>query len=117
MKQIRILVLGTAILALGACSFTQTAKTFNGVSTPDGTPQSYQVTTNYALHLLFGARPLLGDASVQKTVDDFTASAKKAGASKFRIADRSCTSYWIILPPFSFILTPVICEVGGDLYR
>ena len=115
--------LGTALagltlcVTLSACSLTQEAKHFNGLTTPSGSPATYQVTTNYALHLLFGWKPLLGNASVDRTIGDFTAAARKQGGSRFRVADRSCTAYWIILPPISFVLTPVICEVGGDVFK
>ena len=68
-----------------------------------------------ALHLLFGVgKPLAGNATLEKTVDDFTAAAKAVGAQKVRIVQSSKTALWFIFPPVSFFITPVISNVAGD---
>jgi hypothetical protein len=101
------------ILALfSGCSTTTVAKNFNGLDTPAG-KAVHVSTSNIALHLLM-TKPLAGDASLEKTVADFTAEAKKEGASKVRIVQSNCTKLWFLLPPITFVITPVLSNVAGD---
>ncbi len=103
-----------AMLALTGCSSTGAAKDFSGLSTPDGSPLAHLSTTNIALHGMFGKTPLSGNATLEKTVADFTAEAKSLGASKVRIVQSSKVALWFIMPPISFFLTPVITNVAGE---
>ena len=106
-----IVLFGTVFLT--GCATTKHAKDFNGLSTPDG--DAYHLNTSkYALHFLFGIFPLIGDASIEQTVVDFTAAAKEDGASKVRIVQSDKTNWWFIFPPFTFLLTPVSSNVAGD---
>lgn len=103
------------MLALSGCSSTGKATNFNGLASPDGSPIAHLSTTNIALHGLFGtAQPLAGDASLEKTVADFTADAKSMGASKVRIVQSSRVALWFVMPPISFFLTPVVTKVAGE---
>ena len=103
------------MLLISGCGSTSQAKNFNGLSTPDGNAVAHMSTTNIALHLLFGSgKPLVGDASLEKTVGDFTAAAKAAGAQKVRIVQSTKTALWFLFPPVSFFITPVISNVAGD---
>jgi len=94
------------ILALfSGCGTTTVAKNFNGLSTPGG--QAVHVSTsNIGLHLLMGD-PLAGDASLEKTVADFTAAAKQEGATKVQIVQSSCNKLWWVFFPITLVLTPV----------
>jgi hypothetical protein len=69
--------------------------------------------TKVALH--FGVvLPLIGDASLDGTVEEFTKAAKKAGADRVRIVQSDETTLWWIFPPFSFLFTPKFTNVAGD---
>jgi len=105
------------ILALfSGCSSTTVAKDFNGLGTPAGNAVHIS-TSNIALHAMLGQNPIAGDASLQKTVSDFTAAAKAEGASKVRIVQSDVTKWWFILFPFSLLITPVTSNVAGDAIR
>jgi hypothetical protein len=66
-----------------------------------------------AIHLLM-KKPLAGDASLEKTVADFTAAAKSEGATKVNIVQSSCNKLWYIFFPISLVVTPVLSNVAGD---
>jgi len=106
------------MILVSGCSSTAKATNFNGLSTPDGQAIAHLSTTNIALHALFGsAKPLAGNATLEKTVEDFTAQAKEEGASKVRIVQSSKTALWFIFPPVSFFVTPVISNVAGEAIK
>lgn len=98
---------------LTGCASTKHAKDFSGLTTPDG--DAYHLNTSkYALHVLFGIFPLIGDASIEQTVADFTTAAKEDGASQVRIVHSDKFNWWFVFPPFTFLLTPVSTNVVGD---
>ena len=94
------------------CSTTTVSKDYNGLSTPGG-KDVYVSTDNIALHLLL-SKPLAGDASLEKTVADFTAAAKQQGATKVQIVQSSCNKLWWLLFPITLVVTPVLSNVAGD---
>jgi len=108
------LIVACAIVLLSACSRTRTATNFNGLSTPDGKPIAHLSTSNLAIHLL-ASQPLVGNATLQATVDDFTRAAAGKNAGNVRIVQSKVTAWWFIFPPFSFVLTPVSSNVAGDV--
>ncbi len=112
----RILALFVAVIFLAGCSSTKMAKDFNGMGSPDGTPIAHLSTSNMAVHLLMG-KPLWGDASLEKTVSDFTQAAKQEKASKVRIVQSTNTSYWYLFFPITLVLTPVITNVAGEAIK
>lgn len=107
------LALAVAFAATG-CSSTKTSSSWNGLGTPDGTPVAHVSTSNMALHFLFGRDPIVGNASLDQTVNDYTAAVKATGASKTRIVQSSSRAWWFVFPPFSFFVTPVTSNVAGD---
>lgn len=112
----RTTVAAVAALALAAaagCSMTSSAKDFSGLSTPDGQAIAHVNTTNYAIHLLI-KDPLVGNASLERTVAEMTAQAKRMGAGKVRVVTSRSSTLWYILPPFSFVIHPVITSVAAD---
>ena len=111
-KAMALLVVLTALTMFSGCSTTTVAKDFNNLGTPDG-KAVHVSTSNIALHLLM-SKPLAGDASLEKTVADFTAASKTEGASKVRIVQSNCTKLWFLLPPITFVITPVLSNVAGD---
>lgn len=102
-----------ALAFLAGCSSTKVASDFSGLSTPDG-GATHISASNIALHLLVGKKPLAGDASLEKTVADFTAAAKAHGASKVRIVQSSSRAWWFIFFPITLVITPVTSNVAGD---
>ncbi|HNX68902.1 MAG TPA: hypothetical protein PLL75_02850 [Candidatus Omnitrophota bacterium] len=111
MKKTMALFLALAVFS--GCSSTTIAKDFNGLSTPSG-KAVHVSTSNMALHLLMGQKALAGDASLEKTVADFTAAAKQEGATKVRIVQSSSTKLWYLFFPISLLITPVLSNVAGD---
>ncbi len=117
LHRLRILAaLVCVVVFLGACSTSSVATNFSGNVTPEGRPKAYVNTTNYALHVLFGYRPLVGDASVEGSVSEFTRETRERGSSKSEITNMTATNLWWIFPPFSFILTPMISDTYGYAY-
>jgi hypothetical protein len=102
------------LAALSGCSSTTAAKDFNGLPTADGQPIGHLSTSNVAVHLLFGKTPIWGNASLEKTVSDFTAAAKSHNASQVNIVQSSQRKWWFIFPPFTFFVTPVTSNVAGE---
>lgn len=101
-------------VAFAGCTSTKVARDFNGLSSPDGQVIGHLSTSNIAVHLLVGKKPLWGDASLEKTVSDFTAAAKSEHAQKVRIVQSSSTAYWFLFFPFTLVLTPVVSNVAGE---
>ena len=110
MRKALALILALAMFA--GCSTTTVCKDFNGLGTPAGNAKHLS-TSNMALHLLMN-KPLKGDATLEKTVADFTAAAKKEGATKVSICQSNRNNLWYILFPFTIFVTPVITNVAGD---
>ena len=111
MRQLAVPV--ALITLLTGCSSTKQAN-YNGVPTADGTAVAHLSTSNIALHLLVGKKPLIGDASLDRTLNDFTAQAKSLGASKVNVVQSSQTAWWFLFFPFTLLFTPVTSNVAGD---
>ena len=101
------------VFFVSGCSMTNKAKNFNSLPGADGQPVEHLSTTNVALHLFFST-PVVGDATLETTVADFTSQARADGASKVRIVESDKSTLWWIFPPLSFIIQPVITSVAGD---
>lgn len=104
------------ILSSG-CTSTSVNQKFNGLTTPDGPPVGHLNTSKYAVHLLFGALPFLGNASIEDTLDAMTRKAKESGADQIRIVQSQKTIYWFVLPPISFVVTPVVSNIAADALK
>jgi hypothetical protein len=98
---------------LTGCSSTKQAK-YNGMSTAEGPALAHLSTSNLAIHLLVGKSPLVGNASLAQTMDDFTAQAKELGATKVRVVQSNERAWWFVFFPFSLLFTPVSSNVAGD---
>lgn len=114
MKSNRFLALLVSALYLVGCSSTTVARNFNGLDTTEGKPVAHISTSNVALHLMMGKSPLVGDASLEKTLGDFTAAAKQQNASKVHIVQSSKRAWWFLLFPFTLLVTPVTSNVAGE---
>lgn len=113
MKFTTFLGLALIVCLATGCSFSTTAKDFNGLKDVNGKKAAHITTSNIAINGLF-LWPLIGDASHENTVSDFTKAAKEEGAKKVRIVQSSSTTWWFIFPPISFFIHPVTSNVAGD---
>ncbi len=104
-----VLVLGVA----AGCSISDTAGDLRGIKGVDGDKLTHINTRNYAINL-FMTKPLVGDASLNATVQSFADEAKKVGATKVRIVQSDETVMWYFPPFLGFIFTPVHSNVAGD---
>ena len=104
-----VLVMGVA----AGCSISNTASDLRGIKGVDGDKLTHINTRNYAVNL-FVTKPLIGDASLNATVQSFADEAKKLGATKVRIVQSSETVMWYFPPILGFIFTPVYSNVAGD---
>ena len=108
----KALALFLVLAVFSGCSTTTVARDFNGLGTPAG-KAVHVSTSNMALHLLM-SKPLAGDASLEKTAEDFTAVVKKEGATKVRIVQSNCNKLWYVFFPITLVVTPVLSNVAGD---
>ncbi len=110
----RTLLLPLLLAILPACVTHSHITKFNGVNGIRGEPIEYQTTTSYALHFafLFG---LLGDASKEGTMDEFTREASARGATRMRVTQTSSSTYWYIAFPLSLFFHPVRQTVEGEV--
>jgi hypothetical protein len=104
-----VCVMGVA----AGCSITDTASDLRGIKGVDGDKLTHINTRNYAINL-FMSKPLIGDASLNATVQSFADEAKKVGATKIRIVQSDETVLWWFPPVLGFIFTPVASNVAGD---
>lgn len=103
-----------ALFWLSGCASHTHASKFNGVAGIRGEPVEYQQTNTWAIHALW-IYPLIGDASIENTVNEFSLEAKKHGATRINIEETSSFTYWFIFPPFSFVVHPVNTTIGGNV--
>lgn len=106
------LLLLSALLCTG-CVFNTRCTDLNGLTDNDGQEIVYQQTSIVAIHAIFGLWPLIEDASLTNSVNEFTAQAADAGDTRMRIAQSSGSNYWWVLPPLSFLFTPVTADIAG----
>jgi hypothetical protein len=103
-------------VSLSGCAITSKATNFNGLKYVDGSVPVHINLTKVALH--FGiVLPLIGDATLDGAVEDFTKEAINEGARRVRIVQSNETTLWWILPPLSFIFTPRFTNVAGDALK
>ncbi len=114
MKNYRNVVAVLLLLSFAGCSSTTAAKDFSGLQTTEGQPIAHLSTSNTAVHLMFGKTPIWGDASLEKTVADFTSAAKAHNASKVHIVQSKQTKWWFLFFPFTLLVTPVTSNVAGE---
>ena len=108
-KAMRECALGGA----AGCSISDTAGDLRGIKGIDGDQLTHINTRTYAINL-FMEKPILGDATLNATVQSFADQAKKAGATKVRIVQSDTSVMWYFPPILGFILTPVYTNVAGD---
>ncbi|MGE4159027.1 MAG: hypothetical protein AB7F75_08010 [Planctomycetota bacterium] len=100
-------------LILSGCPRTQVSTDFQGLPNARGKKFAHVRCTRLGINLMF-FQPLVGDATVPHTVADFSKEASSHGATSLQICQSNESIYWWVLPPFSFIIQPVVTEVAGD---
>ncbi|TGN17986.1 hypothetical protein [Leptospira idonii] len=113
---IRYLTIPLCLFLFLSCALSEKATRFNGMPTPDGKPDHYQKTTTFGLNLLI-IYPLRRNAEFAESLESFSEAVKKNKGSKFRIIQKESTKWAFLLPPFTFILTPVVTELVGEVYE
>ena len=104
-----VCVMGVA----AGCTISDTAGDLRGIKGIDGDKLTHINTRSYAINL-FMEKPIVGDATLNTTVQRFADEAKKAGATKVRIVQSDESVMWYFPPLLGFILTPVYTNVAGD---
>lgn len=117
MKNYRNVVSVLLLLSFAGCSSTTVAKDFSGLQTTEGQPIAHLSTSNSAIHLMMGKTPVWGDASLEKTMADFTSAAKAHDASKVHVVQSSQRKWWFIFFPFTLLVTPVTSNVAGEAVK
>ncbi len=118
MKLFTSIALLALLLAASGCTFTSTADDFNGLPGADGKAvQTHVNQSKLSLTLFFNMAPLAGDATLQSNVADVTAGAVADGATGIRIVQSDESLLWWVAPPFSFIFTPMMSNVGADCVK
>ena len=95
------------------CTINNRATLRGGLTTFDNKTATHINTTKIALNLLI-KKPLVGDASLQATMDEVAQQAKLVGSTQIRVVQSKSTVLWYIYPPFSFIIQPAIGNVAAD---
>ena len=100
---------------LPACSFHSVATHWNGRVGPDGEPVYVRTVTNIGVNLGI-ILPLFGKTSIDTMIDESTSAIAELGSDHVRVIETSSENYWHGFPPFTWIVTPIITNVG-DEYR
>jgi hypothetical protein len=109
-------ILLTLCIAFGNCVSHQKAEKFSGLPTPQGKPKYYQSTFTIGMNLLI-IIPSIRNSEFPETVQAFAENVKKEKGSKFQIIQKETTKWVFVLPPITFIFTPVTTEVVGEVYE
>lgn len=104
------------IITIPGCHSSTEVSRFHGLQAPGEIPKSYQKTTTWAVHFLFGWKPVIGNADMKGPIENFYLDAKKSQSGKAIITHTDFTTLWWVFPPFSFLLTPVFKDVYGYTY-
>jgi hypothetical protein len=107
----RLVLFATAALGASACTFHSTATHWNGRVGVDGQPVHLTTTTTYGFNLLV-LLPFFGDTRTDSLVDACTAELAEQGSDRLRAVETESANWWYVLPPISWIVTPVMGSVS-----
>jgi len=113
MRRIAIVMLVLVMGVAAGCSISDKAVDLRGIKGVDGDKLMHINTRNWAINL-FMVKPIIGDATLNTTVQKFADEAKKEGATKVRIVQSTEVVMWYFPPILGFIFTPVYSNVAGD---
>mgnify|MGYP007080254322 CR=1 FL=1 len=113
MKKYYLILL--TVFIFSQCATSEKATRFNGMGTHEAKPEHYLRTTTYGLNVLIFF-PIRRNAEFTESLETFSEVAKKNKGSRFRLIQKESTKWAFILPPFTFLLTPVVTELVGEVY-
>lgn len=102
-------------LFVPACSLHSTATHWNGRVGHDGVPVFVISSTNIGCNLAI-AIPFAGTTTMDTMVDNLTAEIAAKGGDHVRVIETYTSTYWLSLPPITWILTPVVTTLSVE-YR
>jgi hypothetical protein len=85
------------------------------MGTPEAKPDHYLRTTSYGLNVLVFI-PIKRNAEFPEALETFSDFAKKNKGTRFRVIQKDTSRWFLLFPPFSFIVTPVVTEILGEVY-
>jgi hypothetical protein len=117
MKKQIILAAGIAmaVAVFAGCSATNTDLDYKGFQAKDGNAISYVHTTKSALNFTT-AYPMIGDATLRSTFEDFKGEAKRLNGSKVRITTSTKTYNCQYFPLIGILFPICTTEIGGEVY-
>jgi hypothetical protein len=98
-----------AALLFPGCTFISHANDWNGLNSPDGTPVHALTATTCGFQFLCFF-PFLGPVQLDGTIDRATEQIRERGGDRVRLVFMGSSNYWWVLPPLSWLVTPVISE-------
>jgi len=105
------------IFLFASCSTTSLSRRYNGVQgQQQSVPIGMQKTSRFGVYLFVNVYPVVFDAGLDATIDEFTKKARQNRGRKVVIVQTDETRWWLILPPISFFITPVTTSVYGEVY-
>jgi hypothetical protein len=113
MKIATILGMIMATGLLNGCAIHSTSRDWNGLMGSSGEPTYYKSTSKVALKLVV-VIPFLGDVSIDGLIDDVTENIAEENGDRVRIVQADAENYWYGFPPFTWIITPVVCTVAAE---
>jgi hypothetical protein len=116
MKLLSKRIILIALLFFMNCVTSDTATKFNNLSTPVGKPKTYLSVTTIGLNFLIVV-PWIRKAEFSESIEEFSKHAKEMKATKINIIQKETTKWALLLPPFTFVLTPVVTEITGEVYE
>ncbi|TGN13431.1 hypothetical protein [Leptospira ilyithenensis] len=111
---IRYLIVPILFLVFN-CAISEKATRFNGMPTSEAKPDHYLKTTSFGLNLLIFI-PVRRNAEFPESLEAFSEFVKKNKGNKFRLIQKETTKWAFIFPPISFLFTPVVTELVGEVY-
>ena len=101
-----------AIAALpAACSLSSTATHWNGRVGVEGQPIFVETTVNVGFNLGI-IIPFLGNTTMDSMINVTSGEIAEKGGNRLRVIQTSSENYWYGFPPFTWIVTPVVTDVG-----
>jgi hypothetical protein len=111
----RFVLAVASALALGGCTFSSTATSWNGRVGTDGKPVYVKTHTNIGMNLLI-IIPGLGRTSLPDEIDKLTDEVSTEKGDNVRMVESSSENYWYGFAPVTWVLTPVITTVSAEYH-
>jgi hypothetical protein len=111
MRQSMLWCFVSAMLFLGSsCAMHGKADQWNSLVGAAGDPVYLNTTTKVGFNLLV-VIPFLGDTNLGGMVNDATKNIRQQGGNYVRVVQGNTENYWYGLPPFTWVITPVVSSL------